>query len=101
LRPPPSSPLFPYPTLSRSSGLESVTVTATEIDNDGAENPYIEEFLEQYQKISNFENGQANGYFSPEGVPYHSVETLMVEAPDHGDRKSTRLNSSHVKTSYA
>src|SRR5690606_36580198 len=30
-----------------SSGLESVTVTATEIDNDGAENPYIEEFLEQ------------------------------------------------------
>src|SRR5690606_9150509 len=79
-----------------SSGLESVTVTATEIDNDGAENPYIEEFLEQYQKISNFENGQANGYFSPEGVPYHSVETLMVEAPDHGHETTSEAYSFYV-----
>ena len=26
----------------------------------------------------------ANGYFSPLGIPYHSVETLIVEAPDYG-----------------
>ena len=26
----------------------------------------------------------SNGYFSPEGIPYHAVETLVVEAPDHG-----------------
>jgi hypothetical protein len=26
----------------------------------------------------------ANGYFSPLGIPYHSVETFMVEAPDYG-----------------
>jgi len=33
-----------------------------------------------------------NGYFSPdEGIPYHSIETLIVEAPDYG----------HVTTSEA
>ena len=25
-----------------------------------------------------------NGYFSPDGIPYHSIETLIVDAPDHG-----------------
>lgn len=32
-----------------------------------------------------------NGYFSDQGIPYHSVETLIVEAPDYG----------HVTTSEA
>jgi hypothetical protein len=31
-----------------------------------------------------FDNLQNSGYLSEEGVPYHSVETLMVEAPDYG-----------------
>lgn len=39
---------------------------------------YVDRFLEQYNKI------KSSGYFSPEGVPYHAIETLMVEAPDHG-----------------
>ena len=26
----------------------------------------------------------ANGYFSRDGIPYHSVETLICEAPDYG-----------------
>lgn len=25
-----------------------------------------------------------NGYFSPDGIPYHSIETLIVDAPDQG-----------------
>src|SRR5665811_383780 len=25
-----------------------------------------------------------NGYFSPEGIPYHAAEPFIVEAPDHG-----------------
>lgn len=25
-----------------------------------------------------------HGYFSPDGIPYHSVETLIVDAPDQG-----------------
>ncbi|WP_461038605.1 glycoside hydrolase family 48 protein, partial [Streptomyces mayteni] len=41
---------------------------------------FEEDFLELYAKIKD----PANGYFSDEGIPYHSVETLLVEAPDHG-----------------
>ncbi len=50
---------------------------------------YNKRFLAQYQKIKN----PANGYFSPEGVPYHSVETLIVEAPDHGHQTTSETYS--------
>lgn len=50
---------------------------------------YNKRFLAQYQKIKN----PANGYFSAEGVPYHSVETLMVEAPDHGHETTSEAYS--------
>src|ERR1700753_2801962 len=43
-----------------------------------ATDEYAQKFLDQYNKI------KTGGYFSASGVPYHSVETLMVEAPDHG-----------------
>lgn len=42
--------------------------------------PYKGRFLELWGELHNMENG----YFSPDGIPYHSVETLMVEAPDYG-----------------
>ena len=75
-----------------STGLTSVTVTATEADNDGATNAYLTEFMTQYNKIKN----SANGYFSPEGVPYHSVETFMIEAPDHGHETTSEAYSFYV-----
>lgn len=43
-------------------------------------NEYLQRFLEIRDKI----HDPANGYFSPDGVPYHSVETLICEAPDYG-----------------
>lgn len=50
--------------------------------------PYRDIFMELYGKITD----PANGYFSPdEGIPYYSIETLIVEAPDYG----------HVTTSEA
>lgn len=41
---------------------------------------YTERFLELYNTIVNTESG----YFSKEGVPYHSVETMMIESVDYG-----------------
>ncbi|MFG2106523.1 glycoside hydrolase family 48 protein [Micromonospora chersina] len=72
-----------------ATGFAPVVVTATEIDNDtpGGDNAYIKKFLDQYGKIKN------SGYFSPEGVPYHSVETLIVEAPDHGHETTSEAFS--------
>ena len=72
-----------------ATGYAPISVVATEADNDtpGGDNAYIKKFLDQYGKIKN------SGYFSPEGVPYHSVETLIVEAPDHGHETTSEAFS--------
>ncbi|MET8329467.1 glycoside hydrolase family 48 protein [Streptomyces sp. NPDC005181] len=54
-----------------------------------ADDPYTQAFLTQYGKIK----AAANGYFSPDGLPYHSAETLMVEAPDHGHETTSEAVS--------
>jgi chitodextrinase len=51
--------------------------------------PYAQRFVDLYTKIKD----PANGYFSPEGVPYHSIETLIVEAPDHGHETTSETFS--------
>ena len=38
----------------------------------------------------------ANGYFSPLGIPYHSVETFMVEAPDYGHETVSETYSYYI-----
>lgn len=58
-------------------------------DARAADSVYQQRFLAQYAKLKN----PANGYFSPEGVPYHSVETLMVEAPDYGHETTSETYS--------
>eukprot|EP01084_Bolivina_argentea_P236253 397293_1 len=49
-------------------------------------------FLEQYNKMMN----KSSGYFSADGVPYHSVETLMVEAPDYGHETTSEAYSEYI-----
>ncbi|GII75213.1 cellulose 1,4-beta-cellobiosidase [Sphaerisporangium rufum] len=74
-----------------ASGWTGDSFTATEADNDGSSggNEYVQRFTTMYNKL----HDPANGYFSPEGVPYHSVETLMVEAPDHGHETTSEAFS--------
>ncbi|MFJ1730795.1 glycoside hydrolase family 48 protein [Streptomyces sp. NPDC088254] len=71
---------------STATGLAKASVTVTQIS---ATKAYDARFLDLYGKITN----PANGYFSPEGVPYHSVETLIVEAPDHGHETTSEAYS--------
>ncbi len=52
-----------------------------------AEDAYQQRFMELWGEL----HDSSNGYFSKEGIPYHSIETLIVEAPDYG----------HVTTSEA
>ncbi len=54
-----------------------------------ADGEYAQRFLTQYEKIKN----PANGYFSAQGIPYHSVETLIVEAPDYGHETTSEAYS--------
>ncbi|MGW5413855.1 glycoside hydrolase family 48 protein [Actinomadura geliboluensis] len=72
---------------SSATGYAAATVTATEVATGG--DTYTQRFLDQYNKIKD----PANGYFSPEGIPYHSVETFMVEAPDHGHETTSEAYS--------
>jgi hypothetical protein len=56
---------------------------------DAAADPYATAFLTQYNKIK----ASGSGYFSKQGVPYHAVETLIVEAPDHGHETTSEAFS--------
>ncbi|MBA9001608.1 glycoside hydrolase family 48 protein [Thermomonospora cellulosilytica] len=72
---------------SSATGFASAEVKVTQVD--ATTGTYVERFLDQYNKIKD----PANGYFSPEGIPYHSVETFMVEAPDHGHETTSEAYS--------
>ena len=37
--------------------------------------------------------GKENGYLSKEGIPYHAVETVVVEAPDYGHETTSEAMS--------
>jgi Glycosyl hydrolase family 48/Secretion system C-terminal sorting domain/Divergent InlB B-repeat domain len=52
-------------------------------------NEYLNRFLLLRDKINN----PANGYFSTEGLPYHSPETLICEAPDYGHETTSEAYS--------
>src|SRR5690606_42130997 len=81
LRPPPSSPLFPYTTLFRSRiALVAAGVLVVELpEADHAVAPHDRRL--------------------PGDVLHHLQQFVTVGLAL--DRKSTRLNSSHVKISYA
>ncbi|BAJ31443.1 MULTISPECIES: glycoside hydrolase family 48 protein [Kitasatospora] len=72
---------------SSATGYTSSAVTVTELAV--ASGVYNDRFLQLYNKIKD----PANGYFSPEGIPYHSVETLLVEAPDQGHETTSEAYS--------
>src|SRR4051812_49745959 len=73
IRPPPSSPLFPYTTLFRSVRIAHRC-------------PRRQARLEHVRRLG----------AEPRGLPQHDVGQLADL-----DRKSTRLNSSHMSISYA
>lgn len=54
-----------------------------------SDNAYIDRFIQLRAKIYD----PANGYFSADGSPHHSVETLIVEAPDYGHESTSELYS--------
>ncbi|GHF38445.1 cellulose 1,4-beta-cellobiosidase [Kitasatospora xanthocidica] len=69
-----------------ATGFGSAAVTVTEAAKTSGYDQY---FLDLYSKMKN----PANGYFSPQGIPYHSVETLIVEAPDYGHETTSETYS--------
>ncbi|MGO9835312.1 MAG: glycoside hydrolase family 48 protein [Polyangiaceae bacterium] len=52
-------------------------------------NEYSDRFIAMWNDIHN----PKNGYFSPKGIPYHAVETLLCEAPDFGHETTSEAYS--------
>ena len=69
-----------------ASGLRPATVAVTDA---ATATGYDQWFLNLYDDITN----PSNGYFSPQGIPYHSVEELIVEAPDYGHETTSETYS--------
>ncbi|MDE6677613.1 MAG: hypothetical protein K2K02_01100, partial [Ruminococcus sp.] len=65
---------------------------------DGANESYASMFASLYDDV--ITNGVQNGYLSSQnnggdsfGIPYHSVETLCIEAPDYGHETTSEAMS--------
>ena len=52
-----------------------------------------DKYAERFAELYNIVKGDNSKYFSKEGVPYHSIETLMVEAPDQGHESTSEAAS--------
>ncbi len=78
-----------------STALMSVTASAkgprTKAEKYEVKNSYKNRFLAMYDDVVT--NGKENGYLSKDGVPYHSVEELICEAPDYGHETTSEAMS--------
>ena len=52
-------------------------------------------YLQRFRDLRDELHGTTanNGYFHPSNIPYHSVETLICEAPDHGHETTSEAFS--------
>ena len=75
-----------------ATGYNSGSTAVTEALPAGSQSTYDSWFLNLYDTIMN----PNNGYFSPKGIPYHSVETLIVEAPDYGHETTSETYSYYL-----
>src|SRR5690606_41689213 len=85
----------------RSSDLEAMRAEATrllDLEADLRRAINADAFVPWYQPIVDMSSGEVAGY---EALLRWNHETRGTLAPADLDRKSTRLNSSHVKMSYA
>src|SRR5690554_7253472 len=98
IKPPTTSTFFPYTTLFRSADVDpsgEYLVGNGKLSADMS----VYSFSQIMQAI---EEKNFDGDF--DGIPIINYEAGLhgiVQKPGLGDRKSTRLNSSHVRTSYA
>src|SRR3712207_7272734 len=99
IRRPPRSTLFPYTTLFRSDLDDACAQLGQQ---HGAERPGQHPGQVEHQDA--VEGAGLQGRLRREGVSLYineAQERRGVSPPVYGDRKSTRLNSSHANISYA
>src|SRR5690606_40343099 len=95
----PSTPLFPYTTLFRSNAV----VTIGTFDGVHVGHQKILSTLRESAKASQGETVLLTFFPHPRLILHPEDDSLRIisDFDEKVDRKSTRLNSSHVKISYA
>ena len=82
--------------MSATAVIPSIASAATQ-SSYAKEDSYAEMFSSLYEDVVT--NGITNGYLSSQtngsgfGIPYHSVETFIVEAPDYGHETTSEAMS--------
>jgi hypothetical protein len=77
-----------------ASTLLSVTASAAgtrKKEEKFGDKTYAQRFMSLYDDV--YTHGKENGYLSKDGVPYHSVEELICEAPDYGHETTSEAMS--------
>src|SRR5690606_40214845 len=97
----PSSTPFPYTTLFRSPGQECIDRHAG-ILRDLTETPVLQFVLDKNVALIGGQFIERLHNRGPEDLAKHRILRCVAEVGENflQDRKSTRLNSSHVKISY-
>src|SRR3712207_9511526 len=100
IRRPPRSTLFPYTTLFRSTklGPEEITRDIPNVGQDSLRNLDDRGIIYVGAEVN--PNDILVGKITPKGETDLTAEERLLRAI-FGDRKSTRLNSSHANISYA
>src|SRR3712207_7477406 len=98
IRRPPRSTLFPYTTLFRSSEVYGYTSGVSVLAGGN-----IRRGVRYLVRIAKHGEGLARqtGLVDQRGRPMRGLPPSVGSGGINGDRKSTRLNSSHDNTSYA
>src|SRR4051812_50128986 len=100
IRRPPRSTLFPYTTLFRSGWGELDVVRPWDSLGDD-EKRLFSRMAEVYAGFLSHADDQLGRVLDHLENTDELDNTLIVLVSDNGDRKSTRLNSSHMSISYA
>src|SRR5207249_12070104 len=95
---PPSSPLFPYTTLFRSLALKALGCRVIWLEGIDVDDSDTSPAGRRRRRGGSAVDCVAT--LKTRLEPYGLADTLALYALN-GDRKSTRLNSSHVSISYA
>jgi len=83
--------------MSATAVMPAMASAATTSEAAKSNGSYAEMFSSLYDDVVT--NGQANGYLSKQtngsgfGIPYHSKETFIVEAPDYGHETTSEAMS--------
>src|SRR5256885_16772619 len=100
IRRPPRSTLFPYTTLFRSPRIQAIQLAALRVVFDLAIPLCGVAFLQLVQKLAKLRRRKFRDGCFDFGQRAH-VGKVASMGPRVQDRKSTRLNSSHLVISYA